>query len=158
MYKEKKKGVWSAEEKADIKKETGWSDEVIDAIGSMAEYEIYKKAELVEVKIGDKVCLVKPDIDWNQKDELGRTNKELAEQGLAPLDKNGKPIELHHIGQKQDSPLAELTKEEHLSNGNDTVLHDKSKSSEIDRSAFARERAEHWEERAKKEEQEKWVV
>ena len=152
---ENKQRELTAEEKARIKDETGWSDEVIDAIGSMEEYEIYKNAGLVEAKIGDKVCLVKPDIDWNQKDGLGRTNKELAEQGMAPLDKNGKPIELHHIGQKQDSPLAELTKEEHLSNGNDTILHDKTKASEIDRSAFARERAVHWEERAKMEEQEK---
>ena len=143
------------EEKAKIKEETGWSDEVINAIGSMEEYEIYKKAGLVEVKVGDKVCLVKTDIDWNRKDEMGRSNKERAEQGLAPLDNNGKPIELHHIGQKPDAPLAELTNEEHHSNGNDTILHDKSKSSEIDRAAFTIERADHWFERSQMEDNEK---
>ena len=139
------------EEKAKIKEETKWSDEVINAIGSMDEYEIYKKAGLKEVKVGDKVCLVKTDIDWNRKDEMGRTNKQRAEMGLAPLDKNGKAIELHHIGQKPDAPLAELTNEEHHSNGNDTILHDKSKSSEIDRVAFTIERADHWFERSQME-------
>jgi hypothetical protein len=31
------------------------------------------------------------------------------EQGLAPIAQNGETIQLHHIGQKPDSPLAELT-------------------------------------------------
>ena len=149
--KENQNSKLTEEEKAKIKEETKWSDEVINSIGSMEEYEIYKKAGLVEAKVGDKVCLVKPDIDWKQKDEMGRTNKERAEMGLAPLDKNGKPIELHHIGQKSDAPLAELTNEEHHSNGNDTILHDKSKPSEIDRAAFTIERADHWFERSQME-------
>ena len=36
----------SEEEKTKINKETGWSYEIIDAIGSTEEYEIYKKAGL----------------------------------------------------------------------------------------------------------------
>ena len=44
----------SDEEKAKIKEETGWSDEIIDAIGSWKEYEIYKNAGLVEAEIGGK--------------------------------------------------------------------------------------------------------
>ena len=35
--------------------------------------------------------------------------------GKPPL-ADGKPVELHHIGQRQDSPLAELTFNEHKSN------------------------------------------
>ena len=96
------------------------------------------------MKIGDKVCLVKPDIDWNQKDELGRSNKERAEQGLAPLDKNGKPIELHHIGQNNDSTLAILTKAEHMQGGNNTIWHE-FKPSEINRKAFDGIREAFWE-------------
>ncbi len=136
------------EEKAKIQEETGWSDEIIDAISSMEEYEIYKNAGLQEAEIGGKKCLVRNDIDWNQKDAMGRTNRERAEQGLSPINKDGKVIELHHIGQHADSPLAELTPEEHRGKGNDNILHDKTKESEIDRQAFAEERSEHWEARA----------
>jgi hypothetical protein len=136
-------------QKEKIRKETGWPDEIVDSIATMEEYEIYKNAGLVAVKIDGKWCLVRTDIDWNQKDEFGRTNKERAEQGLAPLDKNGKPVELHHIGQKADSPLAELTQEEHRGKGNDSVLHDKNKDTEIDRGEFQKEKEEHWGARAK---------
>lgn len=138
----------SDEEKQRIKEETGWSDEIIDAISSMEEYEIYKKADLEEKEINGKKCLVRKDIDLEQKDSMGRTNSERMEKGLPPLDKNGRPIELHHIGQKSDSPLAELTTSEHRGKGNDTVLHDKKKESEIDRDKFAEERSEHWKNRS----------
>ena len=133
----------SDEEKQRIKEETGWSDEIIDAISSMEEYEIYKKADLEEKEINGKKCLVRKDIDLEQKDSMGRTNSERMEKGLPPLDKNGRPIELHHIGQKPNSPLAELTTSEHR----DIVLHDKKKESEIDRDKFAEERSEHWKNR-----------
>lgn len=144
---EKQEGL-TDEEKAKIKEETGWSDEIIDAIGSMEEYEIYKNAGLVEAEIDGKKCLVRNDIDWDQKDAMERTNRERAEQGLSPINKDGKVIELHHIGQHADSPLAELTTEEHRGKGNDTILHNKTKESEIDRQAFAKERNEHWEARS----------
>lgn len=35
----------------------------------------------------------------------------------------GHPYELHHIGQKNDSPLAILTQEEHRGKGNDKIWH-----------------------------------
>ena len=141
------------EEKTKIKEETGWSDEIVDAIGSWKEYEIYKNANLVEAEIDGKKCLIRNDIDWNQKDEMGRTNKERAEQGLSPINKDGKVIELHHIGQHSNSPLAELTQEEHRGKGNDGILHDKTKESEINRQAFAEERSNHWSARAQESEE-----
>lgn len=144
---EVKKGL-TDEEKAKIKEETGWSDEIVDAIGSIEEYEIYKKAGLQEAEIDGKKCLIRSDIDWNQKDEFGRTNKERMENGQPPITKNGETVELHHIGQKSDSPLAELTTKEHRGVGNDTILHDKQKESEIDRNEFKKERESHWQSRA----------
>ena len=138
----------SEEEKKQLKEETGWSDEIIDAIGSKEEAEIYKKAGLKEAEINGKKCLIRDDIDMNQKDELGRTNKERMENRLSPVTKTGETVELHHIGQKSDSPLAELTTQEHRGKGNDTILHDKHKKSEIDREAFKTEREQHWESRA----------
>lgn len=139
------------EEKRELKEETGWSDEIIDSIGSKEEADIYKKAGLKEAEINGKKCLIREDIDMDQKDELGRTNKERMENGQPPITKNGETVELHHIGQKADSPLAELTTQEHRGKGNDTILHDKQKESEIDRTEFAKERENHWEARAEQD-------
>ena len=129
--------------------ESPYSKEINDAANSEQEIDIYKEASLVEQEVNDKPALVRTDIDPNQVDDFGRTNAERMEKGLAPLDKTGKPIELHHIGQKENSPLAELTQEEHHCNGNDSILHDKTKESEIDRNKFSTERKEHWQARAK---------
>jgi hypothetical protein len=57
---------------------------------------------------------------------------------------------LHHIGQKPDSLLAELTKEEHMGGGNNTILHDTTKPTEIDRGEFQKEKENHWATRAGK--------
>ncbi len=148
------------EEKAKIKEETGWSDEIIDAIGSMAEYEIYKKAGLVEAEIGGKKCLIRQDIDWDKKWETGKydengnpiyeTNRERIAKGKAPLDSSGNPIQLHHIGQHADSPLAELTFEEHRCGGNDKILHDKPGASEThgEGNTWDKERQDYWKNRS----------
>ena len=138
------------EEKQRIKDETGWSDEIIDAIGSMEEYQTYKNAGLVEAEVNGKKCLIRTDINWDQVDEKGRTNRERVERGLSPLDENGKPIELHHIGQHADSPLAELTFEEHRCNGNDAILHNKGIETEDhgEGNTWNQERADHWRDRA----------
>ncbi len=143
----------SDREKQELKERTGWPDEIIDKIGSMKEAEIYEKAGVEAKLVGDKWCLVRKDIDWNQKDAFGRTNQERVnmkppEGPLSPINKNGETVEVHHIGQKQDSPYAELTMQEHRGKGNDTVLHVKDKESEIDRKDFNAEKREYWKERA----------
>ncbi len=145
---ENKHGGLTEEEKAKVREESGWPDEIIDALGSMDEYEIYKKAGLQAIEINGKWCLVRPDIDLNQKDADGLTNRQRLERGLPPIAIDGKTVELHHIGQKPDSPLAELTTEEHRGVGNDSILHDKTKETEIDRNEFAKERREHWKARS----------
>ena len=70
--------------------------------------------------------------------------------GHAPLDPEGRPYELHHIGQTQDSPFAELTMPEHRGPGNYGVLHDPSiRESRIDRATFDNiDRPAHWMARA----------
>lgn len=145
---ESQENIPAEKDKAEICEETGWSKETVDMMKSKKEAEIYKNANLQEVDVGDKKCLIRSDIDMDQKDEFGRTNKERMENGNPPLTKDGETIELHHIGQKQDSPLAELTTQEHRGKGNDAILHDKQKESEIDRNEFAKERKQHWESRA----------
>jgi len=145
---DKKQGLTEDEKKKIKEAHPDWPDSVIEAIRSWKEYEIYDKAGLVYAKINGKDCLIRGDIDWNQKDEYGRTNRERVEKNLSPINKDGKPIELHHIGQKPDGPLAELTQEEHRSKGNFGILHDMSKETEIDRPGFDKEREDHWKKRA----------
>lgn len=140
---------FSEEDKQQLKNETGWSDEIVDSVKSKEEAEVYKNADLQESEVNGKKCLIRNDIDAEQKDEFGRTNKERMEDGNPPLTKNGETVELHHIGQKQDSPLAELSTKEHRGKGNDTILHEKTKESEIDRPVFSKEREQHWESRSK---------
>lgn len=134
-------------DKAELK-EQDWPDEIIEKIGSQEELAIYRDADVSPDMVNDKAALTKNHIDLDRTDDFGRTNLQRMEQGLAPLDEQGRPLELHHLGQGKDAPLVELTPTEHRGQGNDTILHDKSKESEIDRKAFQKERAEHWQARA----------
>lgn len=139
----------SPEVKAEINEKSNYSPEVNAYINSVEELEIYQKAGLEEVQINGRTCLIRSDIDMDQVvDDFGMTNADLIKEGYAPFDKNGHRIELHHIGQKNDAPLAELTFEEHRSSDTYSILHDTSKESEINRNDFSRERETHWKSRA----------
>lgn len=156
----------SAEEKAKIKEETGWSDEIIDNIQNMRQYEILKNANLVEVEINGRKCLIRTDIDLDKEWNTGKydadgnpvyeTNRERMEDGKPPLDENGRPIELHHLGQKADSPLVELTVEEHRTGEyedgkkNQSLWHDSAKETEVhgEGNSWNQEREAHWEARS----------
>ena len=61
---------------------------------------------LVESTVNDRTVLKDTSINPDLIDEKGRTNLERMEKGLAPIDENGKPYNLHHIGQNADSLLA----------------------------------------------------
>ena len=116
------------EEKLKIKEETGWSDEIIDHIKDMNQYEIYKNADLHEEEINGRKCLVK-DIDMDYVDpKTGMTNRERLShkpRPLSPIDsKTGEKIELHHMGQDFDGPFAELCENSEHGDGKHSVLHD----------------------------------
>lgn len=147
----------TAEERAKIKEETGWSDEIINNITTMKQYEVLRNAGLKEIEINGNNCLVKENIDLDYTDEDGISNRERMELGLAPLDsKTGKPIELHHLGQKADSPLVELTEEEHRTGEyedgkkNQSLWHDNTIETEVhgEGNNWDQERKAHWKERA----------
>jgi hypothetical protein len=122
--------------------ETGWSKNIVDNMRWKEEASVYKDSNLVEKDVNGRPCFQRTDIDYNAKDEFGKTNKERMLDGKAPL-ADGKPVELHHIGQRQDSPLAELTFNEHKSNF--SSLHEvPPQSSQIDRGEFRKEKAEYW--------------
>ena len=135
-------------EKLVIKEKTGWSDEIIDCVRSMQEAQIYIDADLKEAQINGRKCLIRDDIDIEQKNEKGVTNRGLIMLGKSPINIYGEKVELHHIGQKQYSPFAELTEREHHSKGNYRILHIAKKQTEIVRNIFNLERKKHWQIRA----------
>ena len=148
-----------------LKQRTNWPDEIIDSIVSMKEAEIYINAKLKAARIGNRWALIRSDINWSDysvrrntwlKNKLADyckwvdyNNADLIGEGFPPRDVNGDPYELHHIGQQQDSPFAELTWAEHMGEGNNTILHKVGKESEIDRQAFDHEKSDYWKARFK---------
>jgi len=142
----------SAEKEAEARKEieeaSPYSKEITDNIRSKEELDIYVDEGLKEETVNGRPCLTRSDISMETKDEFGTTNSERIADGKSPINNDGKTVELHHVGQKNDSPFAELPKDAHRGKENDTVLHDKTQTSEIDRSAYNAERKAHWSARA----------
>jgi cytochrome c556 len=124
-----------------------WSQNVLDHISSSAEAKIYKKAGLKGGELNGREVLLR-EIDPYLVDADGYSNLQKMERGRAPIDADGQKIDLHHIGKKSDSPLAELSKREHMGDPNYKVLHGEKETSTIDRNAFNKEREQHWKERA----------
>mgnify|MGYP003548129799 FL=1 len=137
-------------EKEKIAEKSNYSNEVNEKIRSVEELEVYQNEGLVESTVNDRTVLKDTSINPDLIDEKGRTNLERMEKGLAPIDENGKPYNLHHIGQNADSPLAELKDGVHKKN--DAILHDKSKPTEVhgenSNVNWDKERSEHWKARA----------
>lgn len=130
-----------------IQRKSKYPVEVVKSIRNADEYSIYEKANLVPEEINGKSALVRK-IDLKYVDPDGRTNLERMQMGKPPLDSNGVAYEVHHIGQKDDSPLAILTQAEHRSAGNNKILHPNRELSEINRTAFEKTKKEFWKEMA----------
>ena len=139
-----------------------WSPAITRYISSEAEATIYAKAGLIEAVVGGRPALIRQDIDWSDypcrhewlKQKFADwerwqdyNNADLIGEGYPPRDKNGDPYERHHIGQHQDSPFTELTWAEHMGDGNNTILHQAGKESEIDRQLFDQEKSRYWQAR-----------
>lgn len=112
---------------ATIQKETKLPLSFIKNFHSKEEFEIYKAANLSVEKIGGSFAYSRI-VDMNSviTDSYGKTmtNAERILAGNSPVDPStGIPYELHHIGQEPTSPLAILTKAEHMQGGHNKVLH-----------------------------------
>ena len=118
-------GGLTLNEAAQIQRETKYSLKLIKNMHSVEEARVYEKPGLVENVINGKPALVR-SIDLSYETELSGkmvTNLERMKRGFPAIDpETGKAYELHHIGQKVDSPLAILTKKEHTENYK--ILHD----------------------------------
>lgn len=145
-----------SEVRAEIEEKSEYSSEVNDHISSVDELEVYQKAGLKEETVDGRTCLVREDLDYDYVNpKSGLTNKQLMEKGRAPYDaETGERIELHHIGQDPDAPLAELT--ENSEHGEYTsVLHKSEEESwrkdDPQRNTYYNnvERPNHWIERSK---------
>ena len=112
-----------------IQKETKYPLDVIKQFHSMEEYNVFKAANLKSALVNGKTALV-------QQVPMTEENIALMKAGKAPLDANGVPFELHHIGQTNDSTLAILTQDQHRGKGTFKILHDWFGESRIDRKLF----------------------
>lgn len=140
----------TTQQAAAMQMESGYPVEVIKQFHSMDEYKVFKTAGLKVKMVNGQNALVRKNIKKELNltdvvDDMGRTNLERMKNGVAPLDVNGKSLQLHHIGQESDATLAILTEAEH----SEACLHGFKTISEIDRPLFATQRKNFWKEIAK---------
>jgi hypothetical protein len=140
-------------ERMKINEASPYSNEINKHISSMEELEVYMNAGLKEGEINGRPCLIR-DIDGDYVDpKTGLTNNERMEKGLSPIDsKTGERIELHHIGQSHDGPLAELT-ENNEHGKNHKTLHPSTEDSwrrdpDLNNQYNNHDRPDHWKDRA----------
>lgn len=106
------------------------------------------------IESGEKVkfsghVFIKRDESFDPKyvDGSGRSNIERMKEGLAPIGKDGKQVELHHMKQREDGIIVELSNSEHAENTK--TFHRYTPESEIDREKFGKLRKDYWKNRAK---------
>jgi hypothetical protein len=111
-------------------------------------------SEMLMVNSGIKIRFAGNDFikrnelfDPKKKDGARRSNVERMREGLAPLGKDGNPINLHHMKQQINGVIVEASHTEHKNNSGS--WHRYSRISEIDRDDFNRTRSAYWKERAK---------
>ncbi len=132
---------------AKIQRETKWPLTAIKSIHSYDEFKIYQKAGVQPIRLKSGKYAFIREIDWNLADSKGCTNVErVSKWDLAPIDSSGKSYELHHIGQKADSPLAILTWDEHHSKDNFSILHYKKEGKNVADDVWEQQRHDFWDE------------
>lgn len=124
-----------------------FSSHITNHITSVSELDIYLSLGLKEAFI-TRPCLI-TEIEPFVCDKIGTTNIQRMLKGLPPVNRAGSPCTLHHIGQKYESPFAELFPEIHNSSQHNQKLHplcDKVSWRQNPglEELFAKERKEHW--------------
>ena len=119
-------------------------NQIIKNLTSMDEEQIYKTAGLEAKRLSTGEWSYLRKIDLTSKID-GKTNLERIAEGKAPIDPaTGKYYELHHVGQNPESPLAILTKEEHMQGGNNRILHPKDLSNVEHGYEWTKRRIKYW--------------
>ena len=104
--------------------------------------------KLVDV-FGKTVTMDNSTFDPNFVDKQGRTNVQRMEQGLAPIGRDGKSVNIHHIDQTNSGPVMEITATEHQQNYSNLHTNIGQEPLQIDRNAFSSWRKEYWQWRSK---------
>ena len=144
LYGEAKQTAFTMQQYATIQHETGYPLDVIKGFKTMEQYEICRNAGLTPYMVDGKIALIR-HIDLDFTDEIGRTNLQRMQEGLAALDPTtGQAYQLHHIGQEMDSTLAILSKAEHMQGGNNLIWHEVTEASRINRLVFDKQREAFW--------------
>uniref|UniRef100_UPI001643DDB9 HNH/ENDO VII family nuclease n=1 Tax=Yersinia bercovieri TaxID=634 RepID=UPI001643DDB9 len=107
-----------------------WSDEPIQFNGN----KVYQRHDLFDPHYVDP--------------KSGKTNLQLMDAGRAPIGTDGNPVNLHHMLQRQDGPIAEATQSFHKENHEVIHINDNSIPSGINRAEFNKWRSNYWKERA----------
>lgn len=97
---------------------------------------------------GNKVFQRNDLIDPSFVDGRGRSNLQRMQKGLVPIGPDGKLINLHHLTQKHDGAIAEMTQTFHQQNSKTIHINPNSVPSGIDRAAFNKWRSAYWKSRA----------
>jgi hypothetical protein len=103
----------------------------------------------LKIKFAGNDFIKRDELFYPKKtDGAGRSNVERMREGLAPLGKDGNPINLHHMKQQNNGIIVEASHTEHKDNSGS--WHRYSRISEIDREKFNyRTRPAYWKERSK---------
>ncbi len=133
------------DEAATIQRESRIPLNIIREFQSMDQYEIIRNSGMYGGVVDGSPALIR-DIDLNFVDDMGRTNLQRMQQGLAALDpETGLAYELHHMGQTQDATMAILTQAEHRGVGNHAIWHDLISESAVDHgAAWSAQREAFW--------------
>lgn len=138
-------GGLTMNEAAIIQRESKYPLELIKQFSSMDQYELCKEIGLTTQMVSGKTSLIQA-IDLNYVDDLGNTNLQRMALGQAPLDATETAYQLHHVGQKVDSPLAILTYAQHMQDGNNSIWHIIGQAGEvhIDEAVWTAQRKAYW--------------
>lgn len=145
------KAAETALKKGDVAEASKLINKVSDDVTSVSYFRQERKywsAEPVNIN-GNKVYQRNDLFDPKYVDpKSGKTNLELMKIGRAPVGKDGKPVNLHHMLQKQDGPIAEVTQSFHKDNHSVIHINDNSVPSGINRTEFNKWRSDYWKQRA----------
>ncbi|HBL8926094.1 TPA: RHS domain-containing protein [Enterobacter hormaechei] len=133
----------------------GWIDPLgLAACNSSGQNRKFWKNEPIEFN-GNKVYqrddLFDPDLmtTWREKGKVFRgTNVERMATGRAPVGYDGNAVNLHHMLQTQDGPIAEMSQTFHKTNHGIIHINPNTIPSGIDRSVFDTWRKQYWTNRA----------
>ncbi|NML35539.1 hypothetical protein HHL14_32615 [Paraburkholderia sp. G-4-1-8] len=94
-------------------------------------------------KVYQRDDIFDPSAEFN-----GETNLQRMTRGVAPIGSDGKSVELHHMLQSHDGPIAEVTSTFHKQNYSTIHINPNTIPSGIDRPEFNSWKRKYWKDRA----------